>query len=629
VPIIVAYLLSVVGRQQPGLAENPKLGHAFAFTENAVPASTFVADVAKVTGTTLTCDSRIRDDLVLVVTRSRPVRETMQAVASHFDWRWVAVGPDAFKLEPSDEWARKARGGIPGEMAVDWQRARAKAQETASELSKIDLQKVEADAVRIGLAAGEEQGGFYQLIAKCNPVAPLVARTLAGLTDAQFASLRNRRIVMSTSPSPLELPMPAAVQSALPGAVAKLAALNKRMVATHLVQEGAFRAEDVTEVRFDIRRGSSAEYVFLGAGRQILYKASSMIPTPPRATLAPMASNIQDAIKAQKEVPEWDAEPSEPLKGFCQLAAGVAKKLDCDLVGDAYDSYVRFKQDPATWHATSQLTTTEGWLKLRSRRWIILRNQTVPRHVWASLGGAMPANLSLDEKAQFILKLESEQTRSPLVGWLPGDVAFYRFWAAASPTLRAALRAGKRIPLAQLPGEAHEYLYLQDASSSNNWLDEYFFEEPEFEENKPEEAVDNGVPIDTDYAGLYPRWLGPDSSLSLLTGSVPALYLPGIRWLLPPGILTVTPEELRELEEEPAMKGIKPRLVNATPMRFRFSIVPGTTVDRKEVQYRIGEETSFDPSTWPKELVARVKGAMERSRKRGMQDRRINTDPPR
>jgi len=627
-PIFLAYLLSLAGSQEQGFAADPKLAKAIALTENAVPISTFVADLAKETGVTLTCDSRIRDDLVVVVTKERPAKTIMQVVANHFDWRWTPTLPGAYKLEPSDDWIRKVREGIPGEMKLDWRRNRERALRYANELSRLDPVATEAKALAVGKAASDEEGGFYRLWEKRNPLAALVARTLGSLTDAQLASLRNRRIVMSTSPKPFQTAMPGSVLNDVAGAVRDFAGFEQRMFAAGLEPKITFDPDAVTEMYFDIHRASGADYVLLGANRQVLYKGSSLVPTAAKTPIPPLPSPIQEAIKAQKTPPDWMLHPEVPLAGYSELATKVAKKLNCDLVSDAYDFYYHFQNDPTGWNNACVLVTSDGWLKVRARRWIIFRSQTIPRHIWAQLGGRLPRNLTLDEKSQLITKLESEQYRSPLLGWLVGDSAFYRFWAATSPSLRRDLLAGQNVNFAQLPSEVHEFLYMQGDSGPGDFFQDFFFDEPEFAEVKPDQAVDGGAISDSDYAGLYPNWVAKDASLNLRSVSIPGVYLPGYKILVSPGMLTLSPADLQQIAAEPEMQGTKPILSETNPMRFRFYIGPRIQVDHHEVDFKLGREVAYDPSTWPKDLVERIRKGVEKRKKEGRADQQIGTVPP-
>lgn len=90
--LFCAAALFNVGRGQDFTRDDPRLAEKLSFQANCLPFPQALAQMSAKTGVSLTADSSLKDDLVLLQVRERPIGEVMTRLAKHFSLAWERTG---------------------------------------------------------------------------------------------------------------------------------------------------------------------------------------------------------------------------------------------------------------------------------------------------------------------------------------------------------------------------------------------------------------------------------------------------------------------------------------------------------------------------------------------------------
>lgn len=625
--VTLSLFLLLTGQSQtaPTFDTDPRLAKAIPMAVYAEPLARVVADLSKEIGVPLFTEERLREELVVLVTKPRPARETMQALARHFGWKWSPASSGGYRIEPTETFARRANGGYALEVLPNMRKARAKAAAVVTELQKLTPAEIRKarESMAVPVAEGDSLDAVKEWVQRAkftmqaNPLALPAARTIAALSDDQLLSNVTRRIVFSSDPGPLAVAMTNRVRTevvnALPIVAEMAAKAHERDPENGFAP---FAPSQVREVRFEVRDPGAVAITLIGPTRHVLYEDNLVLPrdSQPAPALS-LPKPVEDAI-SQISLPPTKPN-GEPLLRYAQFLGMVAKVTGDDLIADAYDSYLSVvpsdgsqKVEAKRWASRFDVAQAGGWVTFRAKAWPMFRAFTVPRTVLAKLGERDVRLLTLDEKTLFATLLSKEQVRSSLIGWPTDAYRFYRFWAEVSPALRNALLSGESVPLQRLPASVHEYLYEYGAhGDAFEKVGSSLFEEPEFASPSPSGAEPGKV--DRDYAGIFSKWLAPSASLSLRVARIPGIYLDKYKDIVGPSMLTEL--DSGELSEEDFKDFGSTRLGTALAMEFRFYARPGVTYLCREANVEVGRETKLDRLGWPEELVKRIAAAKVRA----------------
>lgn len=613
------FLLVSQGQGTPSFVNDPRLDRPVALTACVQPLSQVAERLSKEIETPLQVDAFLREDLVVLVTKPRPARETMDKLAKHFGWRWVPASGGGYRIEPTEEFRRKAKGGQPLESLPQLTEARAFAKALLPKLARLTPAQM-AEAKRAS-RKGDDEGNVdrqMELAFTGNPLALPVCRFYADLSDDQLMETFHRRRVISTHPGTFAYGMSDRVRS---DAWQAVRSLGDRMAEDYRADPEnnlePFDASKVVEIRFQVSDGVGIDVTLIGPDRARLLDTWISFQRPLVAKTDSIPKELEPFIGQAKIASATKLASIEPLLPFASALADIAKKVNLDVICDAYDSYFALtappRLPPKALSARCLLTTEDGWLSCRARHWPGLRSETIPRSVWSRLEGRHPRRLSLNERATLASLIDRRQAQSRLLLWQSEGYSFYRFWAALPANARDRLTKGEALPFSSLPTETHDFLYeatKHGGHSFAGFLDEHIFREPElggaFDFAKAE--------ADADYAILFPRWLSSNAALSLKTAELPGIYCEGFEEMLTPSVLAEVLDK-KPSDWDADLLGT-PHLASVQGMRFFFTLAPGLRIERQEVEFAVGKEVPFDPKTWPADLLHHISAAKERAKLR-------------
>lgn len=605
---ILALLLPVFIRQSPDLT------HAVTLQELAAPAHALCADLGKASGLDLTCDVRIKNDLIVLGVKQRPVGEVMAKIATTFGWEWQPNGK-GYRLVPTPEFLHKAKDGRRQILIRDGHRLQALAQERLKEGATRDTVAWQKESERIAeleendpfsekgramRARLEEVTGFAQ--GSSGPMYTMIG----ALTDDQLVRIFTERLSFSTDPEPLQMPMPSAVRKSCEECLAKDTFMGDD-------------AKNVKRVSLSLGGGGGMHLRYIDAKGRVFDPPSHDQDLPLLADLPhpPLAPALKKAL-GQREIRATQF-TQEPLSQYAGWLVKVAETANANVVADAYDWY------PSTFGAESGSTeewlgklapigfTMEGgWIRGRAYDWPRWREEQAPREILTGLSHGFES-LTLDEKAALVARLTRIQFESPILQLNKPDFYFYHFWDDAPAVMRQALLAGRSVSLSALPPAGLALLDQGIAQAGELEIfhgtpDEGFIGEPEF---GPNTQVSESAEFDSepaDFASLYPHYLAPNASLSAVVLQFPALSFGEMGFFSPQNFASIV-----SLEPDPT--GVKyidrlfkrpAHVATAQVVQFRFHLAPLPDQKFTYGTLRVGTQSVSSLNDAPADFKKRV-----------------------
>lgn len=648
--------------------QDPRLAAIHPVHELAVSAKALCADLGKAWGISLTCDERISDDLVILVSKPRSLAELMPKVAGHFQWTWTPEG-DGYRLEPTPAFLQAARDGRAKWILGQQQTLRTLARKRLRELDSLNVVALEKEKKSIGNVLEEPQkedltqkqieeddarraglverlGEIEQLL---DPAARIALQATANLSDAQLISLYDRKVVLSTDPGPLEERLPSQASSLFSPWVRKLKEQELEMQRrdqqfvsyglTPTFQQAP--AAQAAVLRVILSDNDSVRVSLMTAHHEIVYESVTELPSEEEKEPADgvLPADLKAAITAKypEEPPSkgW----SEPLLPYAQWLTRVSERLKVDLLSDAYDDY--YPYDPTesdkerrTYLAGFEPRVKDGWLVMRSTTWPQERDEQAPRDLLRKLTDPIEL-IPIDDRAALVSKFTWAQIHSPMVPVQVDDYLFLRAWSATALEIRQALAAGKVLPLLSMPPEYLAYLREKEGRQGRQ-LDSFdwgygVFGEPEFGgpnlnrpfisrsdidiETAPTEASKRPVELDGVFASMYPRFLDAASNVRLRSAVVPGLFNAHDRTVMEPmELVHQSPEEETadyNLEAELAKGELHPAAIRGLRFEFRVRGDQGIAYQCEEAKFE--QRVVSSRPTWPVDLLKRIE-AHERLR---------------
>jgi len=569
-----------------GLAADSRLAAPIQVTEFAATAPQLCADISRLAGVPIDCNPQLKDDLVVLVVKSRPAREIMAKIASTFDWEWQPKGA-GYRLEPSPHFQRDAAHGRERDLLRQVRALKKVASQQLAELPKVDEKNPE-----------ETQSRRVALIA------------LRELPEDDLVRLADYRLVLSATPGPLELPMPDSVRSEAD----TLLDIKRSLVA----KEGSTSPPRdsspgfLTHLLVSFSAWGSIEIVYLDdLERATSYRIGLDLvketPPKPESSLQPVT---EDAFRAgsRREIDKT----KEPLEAFGWCLMDMAQRLSVDVVSDAYDPYLRQDRwekgkEVFTAQEKMPLRTEGGWLVNRAPNWPRLREEQVPRaaiHYFAK----DDEQHTIDDSARMAPQLTLAQLDSPL---FPLSQPKYGFYVLLN-SLSAFSKPGRQtILVGDLPSAAIDYLC--SSASPNNPLSEFFdvlhrsfFGEPEFTPLTLSAAL-AFVPRMPDafpgFAHTYTRLVARQAQVSIQCETLPSVYDSDRKSICSPSDLS-TPWD--PYGEEIGFRPAHMKLASTRAVQIRIPIQDDLSLTFEDSEDVIGADLSPDELTWPPDLVRRL-----------------------
>lgn len=611
--------------------QSPDLTRAVTLQELAAPARDLCADLGKAAGFDLTCDARIKNDLVILGVKQRPVGEVMTKIATTFGWVWQPNG-NGFRLTPTPEFVRKAKDGRREILIRDGHRLQALAQERMKEAgtrnSEAWQKEVEhlSEAIPEGdpfspkgramQARLEEVTGFAE-----GSMAPLYTM-IGALTDEQLVRIATERLSFSTDPGPLQMPMPASVRKSVDALLAKDTFLGED-------------AKNVKQVSVALGGGGAMHLRFIDAHGNVFDPPShdQELPFLPNLPHPPLSAALKKTL-GQREILDASFN-QEPLSQYAGWLVKVAETANASVVADAYDWYPSPFGDSSgsaeEWLdklAPIGFTMEDGWIRGRAYDWPRWREEQAPREIVTGLSNGFEA-LTLDEKAALVARLTRTQLESPILILNKPDFYFYHFWAEAPASLRQALMAGRSVPISALPPAGLVLLdqgvaQMGDTETFRGSPDAGFANEPELGSPPEVQQSEEFFTEPADFASLYPRGLAPNASVSGLVLQFPALSFGDSGFFSPEqlaGMVTMPADPtgtkyIDRLFRKPA------HVATAQVLLFRFHLAP--IQDQKFVYatLRVGTQPVASLNDAPPEFKKRLQYHEKRAA-----EMRANMDP--
>jgi hypothetical protein len=493
--LLAAALLRVSGPAQ--LEDDPRLDQPVTVRAEAEGVGSLLDRLSEELGVTLRASNRLTGDLVVLCAKEKPAREVLTVLAQHFGWTWEKrESDDSYTLTQSDK-ARKEEEQQLEEIILRpylEMQAAARAQLDAPKPDEQALRERidRADSKLAGLVRidwPEDQRRREKLLderawlhAISDPLAAYGARLFSALSREELLALdRDTRLVYSTNPTSLQLPITGEVAGLADDLVERLVSdpgygysFGSYQKFLGRTPREAFLARDVRAVRvtFSARNvvavfGIQPDAIIDVVGRDGKVLARSWtyfvrepqekepepeVPKPTRLHTAremtePLVSAIEEAAYGPRAVRDAvraflnKNSNKDPLSGYGYVLSEAADWAGVSLVADAYDvqfGHFRYAHlagnSPGAFldsvaSAVGAKWSLEGdWVRMRASDWPLARASTVPRKelfaardAWAEEGG-----LGLDRLAKLVTGLTDRQASSAVLHLFGGIT-----WATA------------------------------------------------------------------------------------------------------------------------------------------------------------------------------------------------------
>jgi len=586
-----------------GLAADARLAAPIQIVEYAAAAPRVCADLAKLTGTSITCDPALKDDLVVLVVKERPAKEIMAKLGATFNWDWVPDGA-GYRLKPSRDFLDRASHG-------------------RDSILRRDGHLMQAEARRL---LAEKKNGE---LAETDFSSRLVLTELAGLDDDSLTRLYDHRFVAASSPGPLETGFTDAARE-IERHIIENGSGNPAFPEMPPAEEGSSKPASFSEILIQFKSVDTPSVVYLNsAGRGIPANGSytfDLVKSP----INPISNDFLSAALSTHPtdldgLPSETSEgPSEPLEFYARWSAAIAKKLGVDLVGDAYDldSELSTSTSDAQIKRLLKPTLESGWLTNRHPDWPRFRKEQLPRDILNFFAGHGTTD-PLDTRAAVAARITEAQLNSPLLPLDRRTYWFYIVWNALPEGMKDALFAGKPLDFHDLPSPVIQALYeLGDTvtarvTNSISWGGDGPFDEPEFRDyaNIVSTFLPNSTPAKdayvpkrpspiqlTDFAHAYPYRLGKDAKIWAQTSSIPSVYDADSSTVCMPGALANSADGFgRATSLSDNLK-----LATTRAVRLHFVLEPGVEIQLDGSETTLGRSLKSDRTDWPADLVDRI-----------------------
>jgi hypothetical protein len=629
--------------------------------EYAVPARTLCADLGKLSGVRLSCDGPITEDLVVLVVKPRPAREILEKVATTFGWRWLPDG-SGLRLSPTEAFSHLAATGRYEILAAEAARRQQAAKDLIAQMHSQNvaaLQK-EMQALQAKIQAGM-QGGVAdpdawreqtdrqaQILQRFNPATTVALAAFAELDVEQAVRLYDHRLIVGSSPRPLEVAMGRRAETEFETCIPSLQKAPEPAADSGVMYTPLWGFGEVTGADVELDAWDHAGVVLRSESGPEVDWAQVSLPSPKPLPLPPLATALRTALSNDTTndnelPPSTSPDGGDPLSFYGRWLAGVARRLDCDVVSDAYDTYQTFSDVqrfesklPGFRGAGFEPVLDGGWLTVRNRQWPRYREEQAPRDLLRQLDAPIDV-LPLDERAAIASRFTVPQLKSPLVGISPNDYWFFRFWNSLSPPLRDSLRAGKKMRLVDLPESAIDYLYevgeqpvdTKLRSASFSWGGSGAFSEPDFVDYqqilnriRPQDDPNGSdgfslewPPRNHDFGRIYPSGTDPSASVWMQVADVTGLMDSDSRQFFAPGDLAGGFSSDAPATHPTAVPDVKHlKLTHSRAYRLHIGIGDGFEIQADAQETTVGDDIANDPGKWPKDLRDRIQKRIDLQR---------------
>jgi hypothetical protein len=699
--MVLLFLAAVLAPSEPAdLTTDPRLSKPIDICANAEAAPALCERLGKAAGVTLTASPAIKDDLVILYAPKRPAAEVMKKVAEHFDWEWTANG-DGYELRPTatfwkeiKNWPLEHALSERGTRAADARKHRAEweAIDFAAELrtcAQLERRIQDLEGLKDAERAKELEALASKLRShdfRAQPFATFANSFMADMPNSGLVEATNGRVVYSTHPKGIQRPLSEAMRANLSRLLNRLG-MQQRLMRQLRPREGQQREPmftsppshdlaQVAQVRVVVGSGSLVEAFLLDSEGYVLNILASCAGGSPPSLTDPFRDESPESFSSgaindtrltsplswAPPPSEWSSSTSQSSKWLQEAAsAGVdplcrtagdltslAKAGGVCLVADAYDSALgvgyedphdlKTALDQYSRTTDSHYDLTDGWVALRTDRWLYERSRQIPRDIlFATVTHfERQGGLTFDQQAEFVSKLADYQCKSDLPRLMTmylddSNVALYRFWGALPSATRSMLRSGVPIAYTSLPANAKpsfaNYLVVAGGMTAQIWGGCGFggwstFDEPEFQSISSEPSMPDppaGLIWDTEITEVFPGVPGLDPTLRLTYVAMPGLWLHGAsgsgQFACPKDLAQRLTESTGNLASIGETRWLAKNAVEDA-YRFRVSVTPGRIYGCLRSGLVVGDDVPITLRAFPAGLKQRVRDHWEAQRKR-------------
>jgi hypothetical protein len=499
----------------------------------------------------LQAHSALGEELVVLFAKNRPLKDVMQTIAKHFDWRWTAT-PEGYMLNLSEAWLKEARDGVRNyhlrRMRADQEEAALNLQMRQPDWSALQRQVIEARNQVFEVGIMDDYKRFAALRQRMRLFDPIAEQLLLEMSDDQLVLASTGKLIFSTAPVGRQERLPSRAMARareVLAALPKLAGEAQQMFVEALrnyrhgdpPEEDEYlpdwadrhvRPDEQLELVIRFVEGAWEASVLsgteeVGSGQRSYgsewdhtYEAEDQ-PLPMPADLParfhnpPPDSEPLRSAAAALHRSQTNPTLTEPLQPMASVMLLLAEAADFAFIADAFDptwlstSYPEMSSLAQTLarlarELSSDWAESGGWISFRTRDWSYQREAHTPRTILAEAArlGKRGTGMSLDEQAYFASKLNLRQAGTYVIDVVSGTwtildesptLYLLKFWHELAPNLKQALRNGQVGDVRALPATARHWLEEWAFYSYAN-LDE-FPDEPEFDDFVVDEVEEN------------------------------------------------------------------------------------------------------------------------------------------
>jgi len=622
-----------------GITEATRLAKPIAIAEYAVAAPQVCADLSKLSGVPLSCDSSLNEDLIILVVRNRPTLETMAKLADTFGWEWWTY-EQGYRLFPTTAFTHTALHGRDKILLEEGHEMQ------ASERKGIGGSLAEAKDIYSKKEDRFDPFGIDRLAQDLT--ATLFSTQFCDLDDQSLLRYVDHRLVFSfTKQGPYETPMSERTRQICEELIDQLhesatdparrpqmfmspgpipIQIDPASISNVLLRfgEGIWTSEGVSYLNGMGYGETPFSYsTHVPRGLVEIEADGSRPKTEPKAAVSEGAE-LRDQLGRTRAKDIRNLPPSsspnegEPLESFAKWLAAGALKLDLDVAADAYDDEHIVPDDDFRIDV-SQLAdfvtprVESGWLVNRVKKWPKYREQQIPRPLLRYFSKEALFK-SLDERGTMASAFTPAQKSSPLFPLALASYSAYKLWDALPSDSRDQILKGKSVPLDKLPNAVFDVLFECGDDMRNNYKDQlsaFLFFEPEFKGANAFEAPPRSFedwmedlttgqgfkPYAVDFAAIFPSRIAPDARVWAKVASIPSVFDSKEQELVEPFSLT-----------ERSSHGAGPDLNLATTraIRIHFELRKDLDMTFDLAESSVGRKLNPDRSDWPADLLTRV-----------------------